>query len=158
VTTPECCGQDRKQVAESARLIAASDCAPGREQIIYSVRAMGLDGGGLSAASGQRELVRLVAAELSAAWVSDRGSGQPLSGLQGQAEVVQRAAEVSDQHPGERRRGRFGHRPNSADASKCSARLAGHADRERRGLPPVSHSALGTAVMLAWKWLNPYML
>jgi Arc/MetJ family transcription regulator len=37
------------QPAESARLIAASDCAPGREQIIYSVRAMGLDGGGLIA-------------------------------------------------------------------------------------------------------------
>jgi hypothetical protein len=49
VTTPECCGQDRKQVAESARLIAASDCVPGREQITYSVRATGLDGGGLIA-------------------------------------------------------------------------------------------------------------
>jgi hypothetical protein len=73
VTTPERCGQDLKRVAEPARLIAASDCAPGSDQIIY-------------------------------------------------------------------------------------ARLARHADRERRGLPHVSHSALGTAGMLVWKWLKPYML
>ena len=32
------------------------------------------------------DLVRLGGAELTAAWVSDRGSGQPFSGLQGQAE------------------------------------------------------------------------
>jgi hypothetical protein len=106
---------------------------------------------------GRHLLDRIDAAELSAAWVSARGSGQPLSGLHGQAEVVQRATEVRNQDPGERRRGRFGHRP-IPDASKCSARLAGHADRERRGLPHVGHSALGTAGMLAWKWLNPYML
>ena len=35
---------------------------------------------------------------------------------------------------------------------------ARRADRERRGLPRVGHSALGAAGMLAWKWLNPYML
>jgi hypothetical protein len=107
--------------------------------------------------ANRRELVRLVAAELSAAWVSARGSGQPLSGLRGQAEVVQRAAEVRNQDPGERRRRRFGRRP-IPDGSKCSARLAGYADRERRGLSHVGHSALGTAGTLAWKWLNPYML
>jgi hypothetical protein len=64
-----------RAIAESERLIAASDCVPGASKLSVLCAQwdsmVAADRGG----ANRRELVRLVAAELRAAWVSDRGSG-----------------------------------------------------------------------------------
>jgi hypothetical protein len=72
--------------------MAASDCVPGASKLSVLCAQwdsmVAADRGG----ANRRELMRLVGDELTAAWVSDRGSSRPFSGLQGQAEVVRGAS------------------------------------------------------------------